>query len=234
MKAKANSEARFLALLERILPKATNDPEVAARIYEEVAKEVRLVTSLESFEKFCKKGSLPDAEPETLDNLKEQLATNFGEENVTVLPPDPEEERNDVAVEISLPDRTVSTRLKVVPPGSEPEGPEAPFVPFPVALPNDPELVWMLARRENFGPDEANRALNLIEEEFWASKKGQNLQREGVERSFAEFIANVPTAALKESGLKRFHKDPETLKVLHPLAPGELPGREKEEEAITL
>jgi len=233
MKAKNSSEARFLALLERVLPKATSDPQVAARIYEEVAKEVRLVTSLESFEKFCQKGSLPDAEPETLENLKEQLAANFGEENVVVLPPDPEEERNDVAVEISLPDRTVTTRLKVVPPGSEPEGPEAPFVPFPVALPNDPELVWLLARRENLGPDEANRALNLIEEEFWSSRKGQNLLRSGAERTFAEFISNVPATILKESGLKRFHKDPETLKVLRPLAAGELPARE-EEEAITL
>lgn len=229
MKAKASSEAKFLSLLERILPKATNDPAVAARIYEEVAKEVRLVTSLESFEKFCQKGSLPDAEPETLDNLKDQLAGNFGEENVVVLPPDEADDRPDVSVEISLPDRTVMTRLKVTPPGTEPEGPEAPFVPFPVALPNDPELVWLMARRENLGPDEANRALNLIEEEFWATKKGQNLQREGVEKTFAEFISNVPAAPLKESGLKRFHKDPETLKILH-LMPTEAKPQEEEVE----
>ena len=39
------------------------------------------------------------------------------------------------------------------------EAVEAPWVPFPVALPSDPELVWMLARRENVGPDEAAMAL---------------------------------------------------------------------------
>lgn len=215
MKNKNSNEARFLSLLERILPRATTDSLLAARIYEEVAKEVRLVTSLEAFEKFCQKGSLPDAEEETLGNLKEQLAGNFGEENVVVSPPD--EETPEVSVEITLPDRTVTSRLKVTPPGEEPEGPEAPFVPYPVALESDPELVWLLARRENLGPDEAARALAHIEEEFWASKKGQILQREGTERSFAEFVANVPAAPLKESGLKRYHKDPETLHLLRPM-----------------
>ena len=41
------------------------------------------------------------------------------------------------------------------------------------------------------------------------------LQREGVDRSFAEFISNVPATALSESGIKRYHKDPETLRSLH-------------------
>ena len=65
---------------------------------------------------------------------------------------------------------------------------KVPFVPFPVALPEDPELVWLLARREDLGPDEALRALAKIEEEFWATKKGQQLQREHVEKTFAEFV----------------------------------------------
>jgi hypothetical protein len=56
--------------------------------------------------------------------------------------------------------------------------------------------------------------MSNIEEEFWASKRGQNLLRKGVEKSFAEFIANVPATALKESGIKRIYKDPETLKTL--------------------
>jgi len=213
MKAKGNHEAKFLALLEKVLPQATPDTLLAARIYEQVAKEVRLIASLEAFEKFCAKGSLPDSEPETLAGLKDQLAGNFGQENVVVLPPQEDEEKKEVSVEITLPDRTVSSKLKIAPPEETAEN-DAPFVPFPVALPDDPELVWVLARRENLGPDEAARALANIEEEFWVSKKGQNLQREGVERSFAEFISNVPATALKESGIKRYHKDPETLKTL--------------------
>lgn len=217
--SKNSNEARFLALLERVLPKATSDTLLAAKIYEQVAKEVRLYASLDAFEKFCNKGSIPDTEEQTISELKDQLAGNFGEENVVVTPPDEadEEEANEVTVEITLPDRTVTSKLKVMSPEESAEN-DAPFVPFPVALPEDPELVWMMARRENFGPDEANRALASIETEFWESKKGQDLQRKGVDKSFAEFLTNVPASLLKDSHLKRFHKDPDTLFILQRIA----------------
>lgn len=213
MKSTKLEEARFLAVLQRILPQSIQDPHLAASIYEQVLKEMRLFKSLDSFEKFAEKGSLPDAEPATVAEFQNQLAGNFGEENVIVTP---QEDGNAVAVEIALPDHIVNTLVKVVAPGSEDEeAAEAPYVPFPVALPEDPELIWLLARRENLGPDEAVRALANIQEEFWATKKGQVLQREGVQRSFAEFITNTPATALGESGIKRFHKDPETLKIIH-------------------
>ena len=213
MKSTKLEEARFLAVLQRILPLSIADPHLAASIYEQVLKEMRLFKSLDSFEKFAAKGSLPDAEPATVAEFQTQLAGNFGEENVVVTP---QEDGNAVAVEIALPDHIVNTLVKVVAPGSEEEeDAEAPYVPFPVALPEDPELIWLLARRENLGPDEAVRALANIQEEFWATKKGQVLQREGVQRSFAEFIVNTPATALGESGIKRFHKDPETLKIIH-------------------
>lgn len=212
MKSTKLEEARFLAVLQRILPKTVTDPHLANAIYEQVLNEMRLFKSLDSFEKFCEKGSLPDAEPATVEEFKSQLAGNFGEENVVVTP---QEDGAAVAVEIALPDHIVNSVVKVVAPGSEEEQVEAPFVPFPVSLPEDPELVWLLARRENLGPDEACRALANIQEEFWATKKGQQLQREGVEKSFAEFISNVAATPLAESGIKRYHKDPETLKTLH-------------------
>ena len=211
MKSSKLDEARFFAVLQRILPKTISDPHLANSIYEQVLNEVRLFKSLDSFEKFCEKGSIPDAEPATVEELKKQLVGNFGEGNVAVTP---KEDGTAVAVEITLPDHIVNTEVKVVPVGSEEEAPAAPYVPFPLSMPDDPELVWSLARRENIGPDEAVRALLNIQEEFWASKKGQLLQRQGVDRSFAEFIANAPATALAESGIKRFHKDPETLKSL--------------------
>jgi hypothetical protein len=65
MKTKSMNEAQFLALLQKVLPKATKDTHLATTIYEEVAKEVRLVKSLEAFEKFCAEGALPNLEPET-------------------------------------------------------------------------------------------------------------------------------------------------------------------------
>ena len=206
------NEAQFLALLQKVLPKATKDTHLATAIYEEVAKEVRLVKSLESFEKFCAEGALPNLEPETVAELQTELTGKFGEGNVAITA---DENGAAVAVEIALPDRTLSSKVKVDPnAASAEEEVKVPFVPFPVALPADPELVWLLARREDLGPDEAARALSKIEEEFWATKTGQKLQREGTEKSFAEFIANVPAAALTESGLKRHFKEPEALKVL--------------------
>ena len=210
MKTEGMKTALFLSLLQKVLPKATQDTRLASTIYEEVEKEVQLHASLESFGKFCEKGGLENLEPETVDELLSQLAGSFGEDNVTITP---NEEGDAVAVEITLPDRTITNELKVRPTALEKDQ-KMPFVSFPVALPDDPELVWLLARRENFGPDEAARALANIEEEFWATAKGQKLLKERVEKSFAEFISNVPASALAESGLKRYNKDPETLKIL--------------------
>jgi len=210
MKIKGMNEAQFLSLLQKVLPKATKDPHMASAIYDEVAKEVRLLKSIESFEKFCETGALLDIAPETVADLQSELAEKFGEANVAITP---EENGTGVAVEIALPDGKMSSRVKVDPTVAEEEV-KIPFVPFPVSLPEDPELVWLLARREDLGPDEATRALAKIEEEFWATKKGQQLQRDHIEKTFAEFITHVPASALTESGLKRHYKEPEALKTL--------------------
>jgi hypothetical protein len=217
MKIKGMNEAKFLSLLQKVLPKATKDPHLAGAIYDEVAKEVRLLKSIESFEKFCETGALPDIAPETVADFQDELAGKFGEANVALTP---DEDGAGVAVEIALSDRTVSGRVKVDPAVAEEEV-KVPFVPFPVSLPEDPELVWLLARREDLGPDEAVHALAKIEEEFWATKKGQQLQRDHVEKTFAEFVTHVPASALTESGLKRHYKEPETLKTLRLLATAE-------------
>ena len=212
MKSKKLEEARFLSALQRILPKSIQDPSLVNTIYEQVVAEMRVFKNLENFEKFAAKGALPDAEPKTIAEFQDQLSLNFGQDNVAVTP---QEDGTGVAVEISLPDHILNTVVKVAPPNAEEEENDAPYVPFPVALPEDPELVWALARRENLGPDEAVRALANIQEEFWSNKKGQTLLKQGVDRTFAEFISNVPASALSESGIKRYHKDPETLKQMN-------------------
>ena len=112
MKIKGMNEAQFLALLQKVLPKATKDPHLASAIYDEVAKEVRLLKSIEAFEKFCETGALPNAEPETVAELQSDLVEKFGEANVAVTP---DENGTEVAVEIALPDRTMSSRVKVDP-----------------------------------------------------------------------------------------------------------------------
>lgn len=224
MKTKGLNDAHFLALLQKVLPKTTKDPHLATAIYNEVEKEVRLQKNLVAFEKFCETGALPDLEPNTVAEFQSGLEEKFGEENVEITPADSGAE---IEVEITLEDRTLSSKVKIDPTVLEEEV-KVPFVPFPVCLPEDPELVWVLARQENLGPDEAARALALIEEEFWATKKGQELQRKGTEKIFAEFIVHVPASALKDSGLKRHYKEPETLKSLRLLS-GE---SEKKKEAV--
>jgi hypothetical protein len=205
------NEAEFLALLEKVLPTATRDVNLAAAIYESVAREVRLVKSVQAFEKFCETGALPNLEPDTVAEFQNDLAQKFGETNVAITP---DEEGKGVAVEIALQDRVLSSKIKVDPNAALEEEVKVPCVPFPVVLPEDPELVWVLARREDLAADEAARALAKIEDEFWLTKKGQQLQRDHVEKCFAEFIANVPASALAESGMKRHYKTPEVLKTL--------------------
>lgn len=101
-----------------MLPKATKDPHLASTIYDEVAKEVRLMKSIESFEKFCETGALPNAEAATVADLQSELAGKFGEANVAITP---DENGTGVAVEIALPDRTLSSRVKVDPTVAEEE-----------------------------------------------------------------------------------------------------------------
>ncbi|HEY2343077.1 MAG TPA: hypothetical protein VGH90_08625 [Chthoniobacteraceae bacterium] len=211
MKTKGMNEAQFLAILQKVLPKMTRDSHLSSAIYEEVAKELRLHNSVHSFEKFCEKGGLPNLEPETVANFQSDLVEKFGETNVELTPA---KNGSSVAVEIALPDRVITSNVKVDPTLADDEEVKTPFVPFPVVLPEDPELVWVLARREELGPDEAARALATIEAEFWETKKGLQLQRDRVEKCFAEFITHVPAAALNESGLKRHYKAPEALRTL--------------------
>ena len=90
-------------------------------------------------------------------------------------------------------------------------------MPFPVCLPGDKELVWLLAKRENMSPAEAGIALAKLEDDFWASKTGQKMLRDRVERIFPEFIARVPGGMLGEVGLKRHYKTPEPVKLMQEL-----------------
>lgn len=228
-KVKSMNEKEFLALLQKVLPQATSDTSLAQSIFDTVVKEVQLRNHIQSFENFCKEGSIPDTEPATVAEFQSNLATNFGESNVTITP---DEEGKNVEVEIHLPERTLSNKVRIIPADQVVEEVKMPFVPFPVALPEDPDLIWMLSRREDFAASEAARSLASIEEEFWATKAGQKLLKEVGERTFADFIGFVPASALAESGLKRHHKHsaPKTTLRLLPSAAPEAAVPEVEEE----
>ncbi len=211
-------EAQLLDLLKQVLPKATHDPRLAQKIYQAVELEFKAKARAKAFEKFCAKVELPNLESKSVEEVKRQLAAAFGEGDVTLKP---NRKEKTLAVEVALPDGSVfSNEIKVNPDAGTETSDEQEitlkFVACPVSLPGDKELVWLLGKRENMTPEEAGIALAKLEEDFWASKTGQKLIRDRVERSFPEFIARVPAGMLSEAGLKRHYKTPEPIKLLRP------------------
>jgi hypothetical protein len=212
------TEAQLLALLKRVLPKATHDPQLADKIYEAIERELKTKARAAAFDKFCARVALPDLEPKSLEEVKTQLETSFGEGDVTLKP---NRKEKTLAVEVALADGAQFSGQVQVNAQAAAETEAEPeitlkFVPFPVCLPGDKELVWLMAKRENLSPEEAGMALNQAEEEFWASKTGQKLLRDRVERTFPEFMERAPAGVLSEAGLKRHYKTPEAIKVLRP------------------
>jgi hypothetical protein len=216
-KTKRSDEAQLLALLKKVLPKAAPDPELAGKIYSAVEAELKAKAKVMAFEKFCTRVELPNLEAKTVDDVKLQLNAAFGEGDLTIKPNRGEKS---LEVEVALPDGTqLNTSIPVRPVSpEESDDPEMvlKFVPFPVSLPGDPELVWFLAKRENLSADEAGIALTKAQDDFWASKTGQKLLRDRVERCFPEFISRAPAGMLSEAGLKRHYKLPEPVKVMRP------------------
>ena len=213
-----STELQLLELLKKVLPKATDDASLASRIFEAVEQELKSKARAVSFDKFCERCPLPDLEPQSIQDVQRQLVESFGGGDVAVKP---HKKDGCLAVEVTLPDGSVFTNLIKVKPESGPADEEPEFkpkyVPFPVCLPGDAELIWYLAKQETLTPEEAAMALTRVEEEFWASKTGQKLIRDRVERSFPEFVARAPGGMLNEAGLKRHYKLPEPIKVLRPL-----------------
>ena len=210
------TETQLLDLLKRVLPKATHDAQLAGKIYQAVELELKAKSRVVAFEKLCSRIALPDLEPKSVEEVQQQLTQSFGAGDVTLKP---NRKEQTLAVEVALTDGTqFSGEIKVNPNAAQETDGEQEivprFIPFPVCMPGDKELIWTLAKRENLSPDEAGITLTKVEEDFWASKTGQKLLRDRVERSFPEFIARVPAGLLSEAGLKRHYKTPEPLKVL--------------------
>jgi len=201
--------------LKKVLPKATHDPKLAGKIYQAVELELKLKSREKAFATFCQKCELPSLEPKDIEGVRKQLTAAFGDGDVAMKA---NKKDQSLTVEVTLANGAqFLSDIKVRPLDPETSDEQEitlKFIPFPVSLPGDAELIWMLAKRENLTPEEAARALDKVEEDFWASKTGQKLIRDRVERSFPEFIARAPSGLLNEVGLKRHYKLPEALKVL--------------------
>lgn len=210
--AKAKNEAQLLNLLKSVLPKAVKDAKLAQEIYSALEKEIGASERTAHFDKFCKKVELPDLQKDSLAEVKEQFEASFGKGMVSVVP---HSGKQAATVEVITPQGTFEGTIKVGPKAPE-EGDgdaEKPkFVPFPVSLEADPELVWLLARDERMTPADGMIALEKVQQAFWESKAGQQHLQKRTERTFPEFIAKVPGKVLTEVGLKRHYKEPEPVK----------------------
>lgn len=220
--AKAKNEAQLLNLLKSVLPKAVPDAKLANKIYAALEEEITSVERALHFEKFCNKVELPDLRKDSLQEVKEQFESSFGKGAVSVVP---HATKKAATVEIITPKATFEGAIQVGPktPGEgDEDGVKVKFVPFPVCLPGDPELVWMMARDERMIPEDAAVTLTKVQDSFWESKAGQQHLRKRTERTFPEFINKVPAKLLTESGLKRHYKDPEPVKEIKLLKPRKL------------
>jgi hypothetical protein len=218
---KQNQEEQLLSLLKSVLPKAVPDAKLADKIYSALQKEITAQERGAAFEKFCKRTDLPDLDKKTLSEVQKQFEATFGEGKVALVP---HPAKKAVTIEVETPNGILESVIRVGEgsKGGDDEGSEeekVKYVPFPVAMPTDPELVWMLGRDERLTPDEASIALTKVQESFWESKAGQQHLRNRVERGFPEFIAKVPSKMLTESGMRRHYKEPEPIKQIKLLKP---------------
>ncbi|HMJ91823.1 MAG TPA: hypothetical protein VK530_18510 [Candidatus Acidoferrum sp.] len=210
---KQNQELLLLNLLKSVLPKAVPDAKLAQIIYSAFEKEITSKERTASFEKVCAKTELPSLSKDALEQVKEQFETSFGKGTVSVVP---HPGKKAASVEVVTPQGTFEGVIKVGAVEANGEGDEngdkPKFVPFPVALEADPEVIWMLGRDERMTPDDATIALAKAQDGFWESKSGQQHLRKRTERTFPEFMSKVPSKALTEAGLKRHYKEGEPLK----------------------
>jgi hypothetical protein len=150
--------------------------------------------------------------------VKKQFEESFGKGTVSIVP---HPGKKALTIEVETPNGILEGIVKAgVKPEVESETGEEvkiTYIPFPVAMETDPELIWMLGRDEQLSPEEAAISLSKAEQSFWESKAGQEHLSKRTERTFPEFINKVPSKALAEAGLKRHYKDPEPIKQIRVL-----------------
>jgi len=214
------SEKEVVDLLQSVLSQTMEDTHLAQKILDGIRKEMERKKQAQAFQEFCRRCPLPDLKDETLKEVTNRFEETFGRDLIDFAV---NESDGTLNVELNVPNGPLVSAIEVndLPLNDEALEPEVKvkFVPFPVALPGDPELIWMMAKRETLSPEEAARALHEAQVEFWESRSGQLQLRKGAERTFPEFVQRVPAKLLSELGLKRHYKDPEPLKILRKKAP---------------
>src|SRR3954468_1955332 len=136
-KSKGLNERDVLELLKSVLPKHTDDIDLASKIINAMEKELFRKNQTSAFEKFCERCEFPSMEATSIMEVKKQLTDAFGVDAVKVTP---DKKAEALHVELKTPDGTLTGEIKVGKKSEDGEDPDfvPKFVPCPVALPTDP------------------------------------------------------------------------------------------------
>ena len=209
------TEKEVVELLQSVLSQTTQDTHLAQKILDGIRKEMERKKQSSAFQEFCRRCPLPDLKEDTLREVSQRFEESFGRDLIDF---DIDEDEGMLNVALNLPHGSLTSTIGINDLPWDEKELEAELkvksVPFPVAMPGDKELVWMLGRKETMTPQEGMRALLKLQSDFWESRSGQLQLRKGAERSFPEFLQRVPAKLLSEEGLRRHYKDPEAITVL--------------------
>ena len=186
-------------------------PEAAQAILERLERRWSFLRTRQIFDSFVADYKLRSLEASEICAARKLLAEIFPQGKVNLVP---NEQDGLLSVSVELPEGNLEGGFKVDPDEADDKPQKVQYLPFPACLAGDPGLVWLLGRASTLSESEARIALNALEGDFWASKKGLALLKAHVPRTLAEFLERVPATQLKAKGLKRHYPDPGILRAV--------------------
>ena len=186
-------------------------PEAAQAILERLERRWSFLRTRQVFDSFVADYKVRSLEAPEICAARKLMAETFPQGKVNLVP---NQQDGLLSVSVELPEGNLEGDFKVDPDETDDKPQKVQYLPFPVCLSGDPGLVWLMGRAATLSESEARIALNALEGDFWASKKGLALLKAHVPRTLAEFIERVPATQLKIKGLRRHYPDPGILKAV--------------------
>jgi hypothetical protein len=186
-------------------------PEAAQAILERLERRWSFLRTRQVFDSFVADYKVRSLEAPEICAARKLMAETFPQGKVNLVP---NQQDGLLSVSVELPEGNLGGDFKVDPDETDDKPQKVQYLPFPVCLSGDPGLVWLMGRAATLSESEARIALNALEGDFWASKKGLALLKAHVSRTLAEFLERVPATQLKIKGLRRHYPDPGILKAV--------------------
>ena len=203
-------------------------PEAARAILERLERRWSFLRTRQIFDSFVADYKVRSLEASEICAARKLMAETFPQGKVNLVP---NQQDGLLSVSVELPEGNLEGDFKVDPDEADDKRQKVQYLPFPVCLSGDPGLVWLMGRASTLSESEARIALNALEGDFWASKKGLALLKAHVPRTLAEFLERVPATQLKIKGLRRHYPDPGILKAVDGDGTLETPAPDPERQA---